>query len=49
MVDSEINVAPVAIMVQSDSPLRKKIDIALLALRENGSYRQLYDKWFGSP
>ena len=49
MVGSEINVAPVAIMVQLNSPLRKKIDIALLALREDGSYRQLYDKWFGSP
>ncbi len=49
VVGSEINVAPVAIMVQLDSPLRKKIDIALLALRENGSYQRLYDKWFGSP
>lgn len=49
MVGSEINIAPVAIMVQLNSPLRKKIDIALLALRENGSYQQLYDKWFGSP
>ncbi len=49
MVGSEINVAPVAIMLQLDSPLRKKIDIALLALREDGSYQRLYDKWFGSP
>ncbi len=49
MVGSEINVAPVAIMVQLNSPLRKRIDIALLALRENGSYQQLYDKWFGIP
>ena len=49
MVGSEINVAPVAIMVQLGSPLRKKIDIALLALREDGSYQRLYDKWFGSP
>ena len=40
---------PVAIMVQLDSPLRRKIDIALLALREDGSYQRLYEKWFGSP
>ena len=49
MVGPEINIAPIAIMVQLDSPLRKKIDIALLALREDGSYQRLYDKWFGSP
>ncbi len=44
-----INPAPAAIMVQLDSPLRKKIDSALIRLRENGTYRQIYDKWFGSP
>ncbi len=48
VVGAEINIAPVAIMLQLDSPLRKKIDIALLALREDGSYQRLYDKWFGS-
>jgi ABC-type amino acid transport substrate-binding protein len=35
--------------VQLDSLLRRKVDIALLKLRENGTYQQLYDKWFGSP
>ena len=40
---------PLAIMVQLDSPLRKKIDRALVALRENGTYQQIYDKWFGEP
>jgi polar amino acid transport system substrate-binding protein len=48
LVGHEINIAPLAIMVQLDSPLRKKIDVALLALREDGSYQQLYEKWFGS-
>ena len=33
MVGAEMKVAPVAVMVQLDSPLRKKIDVALLALR----------------
>ncbi len=49
MVGPEINDAPVAIMVQLDSPLRKRIDVALLALREDGSYQRLYEKWFGNP
>jgi polar amino acid transport system substrate-binding protein len=48
LVGPEINVAPVAIMVQLDSPLRKKIDIALLALGEDGTYQRLYEKWFGT-
>lgn len=38
-----------AIGVQLNSPLRKQIDRALLVLRENGTYRQVYDKWFGGP
>ena len=49
MVGPEFNTAPVAIMVQLDSPLRKKIDGAIIKLRENGTYRQIYNKWFGNP
>jgi polar amino acid transport system substrate-binding protein len=48
-VGPEFNTAPAAIMVQLDSPLRKKINLALIALRENGTYQQIYDKWFGTP
>lgn len=48
-VGPEFDTAPVAIMVQLDSPLRKKINLALIALRENGTYQQIYDKWFGNP
>jgi polar amino acid transport system substrate-binding protein len=33
---------------QLDSPLRKRVNGALIALRENGTYQQLYEKWFGS-
>jgi polar amino acid transport system substrate-binding protein len=47
-VGPEFNTAPAAIMVQLDSPLRRKINVALTALRENGTYQQIYDKWFGS-
>jgi polar amino acid transport system substrate-binding protein len=48
-VSPEFNTAPIAIMVQLDSPLRRKINLALIGLRENGIYQQIYDKWFGSP
>ena len=49
MVGPVFNKAPVAFMLQWDSPLRKKLDVALIALREDGSYQQFYDKWFGAP
>jgi polar amino acid transport system substrate-binding protein len=49
MVGPEFNTGPIAIMVQLDSPLRRRINLALIALRENGTYQQIYDKWFGSP
>lgn len=35
------------VMLQEGSPLRKEINIAILAIRENGSYDALYKKWFG--
>jgi len=49
LVGSEINIAPASIMVQMNSPLRKRIDVALLTLREDGTYQKLYEKWFGNP
>ena len=49
VVGPEFDNRSLAILVQLDSPLRKKIDRALLVLRENGTYSQVYDKWFGAP
>jgi len=49
IVGPEFNTAPIAFMMQLGDPLRKKIDLALLVLRENGTYRQFHDKWFGKP
>ncbi len=34
-------------VLQNDSPLRKEVNLALLTIRENGSYDELYKKWFG--
>ena len=48
VVGPQFNTAPLAIMFQLNSPLRRKVDSALIRLRENGTYQQLYDKWFGS-
>ncbi|MBV8137074.1 MAG: transporter substrate-binding domain-containing protein [Deltaproteobacteria bacterium] len=47
VVGPEFDVAPVAFTFQLESPLRKEVNGALLSLRENGTYQQLYDKWFG--
>lgn len=34
------------IVFKADNPLRKRVNSALLALREDGTYQALYDKWF---
>jgi polar amino acid transport system substrate-binding protein len=49
IVGPEFDTAPLAIMFQLDSPLRRKVDGALVTLRQNGTYQKLYDNWFGSP
>jgi polar amino acid transport system substrate-binding protein len=36
------------IVFAEGSPLRKRVDQALLELRENGTYAQIYQKWFGA-
>jgi polar amino acid transport system substrate-binding protein len=36
------------IVFAEGSPLRKRVDQALLELRENGIYAQIYQKWFGA-
>ncbi len=47
VVGLNFDTAPVAIMFQLGSPLRRNVDTALAALRENGTYQQIYDEWFG--
>lgn len=34
-------------VLQEGSSLRKDVNLAILTLRENGSYSELYKKWFG--
>ncbi len=48
MVGSLFRKEDYGIVFQPASPLRKQVNQALLALREDGTYQQLYDKWFAS-
>jgi polar amino acid transport system substrate-binding protein len=36
------------ILFRRGDPLRQDVNVALLRMRENGTYQRLYDKWFGS-
>src|SRR5437870_7260692 len=36
------------ILFPSNSPYRKRVNEALLKIRENGTYDRLYTKWFGA-
>jgi len=36
------------IVFMPNSPYRKPIERALLALKEDGSYQEIYDKWFSA-
>ena len=47
-VGPEFNRNDVAFVFPLNSPLRKKVDSALLSMREDGTYRGIYDKWFGA-
>jgi polar amino acid transport system substrate-binding protein len=48
VVGPQFNKGQMAIVFQLDGPLRKRVNGALIALREDGTYQQLYEKWFGS-
>ena len=49
MVGPEFNRSQIAIADAVGQPPAKKINRALIVLRENGTYQQIYDKWFGGP
>ena len=48
MVGPEIDEQDVGFVVQLNSPLRKRVSAQLLVMREDGTYRRIYAKWFGS-
>jgi polar amino acid transport system substrate-binding protein len=49
VVGPEFEAESVGFTFPIDSPLRRKVNGALLAMREDGTYQQLYRKWFGNP
>jgi polar amino acid transport system substrate-binding protein len=46
MVGSPFRKEDYGIVFPRNHPLRKQVNIALLGLREDGTYQQIYDKWF---
>jgi len=48
VVGPEVNRQELGFLFQLGSPLRKKVGGALIAMREDGTYRRIYEKWFGS-
>ena len=48
MVGPEFNPNDVGFVFPVDSPLRRRVDGALLAMREDGTYQRIYDRWFGT-
>ena len=47
MVGPEFRKSDAAFVVPLNSPLRRKVDSALVILHEDGTYQRLYEKWFG--
>ena len=48
MVGTPFHKEDYGIVFRSGNPLRKQVNNALLALREDGNYQQVYDKWFAA-
>jgi polar amino acid transport system substrate-binding protein len=48
MVGTPFHKEDYGIVFRSGHPLRKQVNNALLALREDGTYQQVYDKWFAT-
>jgi len=48
LVGPEFQFEPAAILFPLNSPLRRKVDIAILALQADGTYQRLRRKWLGN-
>ena len=47
MAGPEFRKSDAAFVVPLNSPLRRKVDSALVTLHDDGTYQRLYEKWFG--
>jgi polar amino acid transport system substrate-binding protein len=48
MVGPEFAKGGLGLAFQESSPLRREVNHALTAMREDGTYQHIYEKWFGS-
>jgi polar amino acid transport system substrate-binding protein len=48
LVGPEFSKGDAAFAFPEGSPLRRVVNAALLAVREDGTYQQIYNKWFAS-
>jgi polar amino acid transport system substrate-binding protein len=46
--DPEFAKGGLGLAFQEGSPLRREVNHALTAMREDGTYQRIYEKWFGS-
>jgi polar amino acid transport system substrate-binding protein len=44
----EVNRQDIGFVFQLERPLRRKVNHALLSMREDGTYQRSYETWFGS-
>ncbi len=47
LVGPEFSRNDVGFVLPQDGSLRRRVDSALLSLREDGTYRRIYERWFG--
>jgi polar amino acid transport system substrate-binding protein len=47
MVGPEFRKSDAAFVLPLDSPLRRKVNSALVTLHDDGTYQRIYEKWFG--
>ena len=47
VVGPEFRRGDLGFVVRLNSPLRKRIDSALVTLHDDGTYERIYEKWFG--
>ena len=48
VVGPEVNRQDIGFVFQLNSPLRRRVNHELLAMREDGTYQRIYEKWFGT-
>jgi polar amino acid transport system substrate-binding protein len=48
LVGSEFSKGDAAFALPEGSPLRRVVNLALMSVREDGTYQQIYNKWFAS-